>query len=181
VDAWRSPKLVLRAHPPDQRAQFHLDSGAPSPGKALIVANGFRRCRPATRADGLICRRPAAKTGTSEMSEITYCVALPSPIGPRCCAGGPGRVLQSRCSRDACRGAVPPARLRRRGRLRPDGRSRHRRLGAIGAAAQVRRIRDKLNVQSLPCRPLDYADSNAAIATARARSEPVVGIIQRSA
>src|SRR6202165_3643020 len=31
VDAWRTPKLVLRAHLPDQRAQFHLDSRAPSP------------------------------------------------------------------------------------------------------------------------------------------------------
>src|ERR1700720_1100870 len=31
VDAWRTPKLVLRAHLPDQRAQFALDSRAPSP------------------------------------------------------------------------------------------------------------------------------------------------------
>src|ERR1700694_2745094 len=31
VDAWRTPKLVLRAHLPDQRAQFYLDSRAPSP------------------------------------------------------------------------------------------------------------------------------------------------------
>jgi hypothetical protein len=31
VDAWRTPKLVLRAHQPDQRTQFHLDSRAPSP------------------------------------------------------------------------------------------------------------------------------------------------------
>src|SRR5712692_22107 len=31
MDAWRTPKLVLRAHPPDQHAQFHLDSRAPSP------------------------------------------------------------------------------------------------------------------------------------------------------
>jgi hypothetical protein len=29
VDAWRTPKLVLRAHLPDQRSQFHLDSRAP--------------------------------------------------------------------------------------------------------------------------------------------------------
>jgi hypothetical protein len=53
--------------------------------KALIVAIGFLEThvdklkaggRPATRADGLICRRPTAKTGTTEMSEITYSVAL---------------------------------------------------------------------------------------------------------
>jgi hypothetical protein len=31
MDAWRTPKLVLHAHPPDQRAQFHLNSRAPSP------------------------------------------------------------------------------------------------------------------------------------------------------
>src|ERR1700687_1892176 len=31
VDARRAPKLVLRAHLPDQRAQFHLDPRAPSP------------------------------------------------------------------------------------------------------------------------------------------------------
>jgi hypothetical protein len=31
VDAWRPPKLVLRAHQPDQHAQFHIDSRAPSP------------------------------------------------------------------------------------------------------------------------------------------------------
>jgi hypothetical protein len=31
VDAWRTPKLVLRAHLPDQRAQFYLYSRAPSP------------------------------------------------------------------------------------------------------------------------------------------------------
>ncbi len=31
MDAWRTPKLVLRAHLPDQRAQFHLNSRAPSP------------------------------------------------------------------------------------------------------------------------------------------------------
>jgi len=31
MDAWRTLKLVLRAHPPDQHAQFHLDSRAPSP------------------------------------------------------------------------------------------------------------------------------------------------------
>jgi hypothetical protein len=31
VDAWRTRKLVLRAHLSDQRAQFHLDSRAPSP------------------------------------------------------------------------------------------------------------------------------------------------------
>src|ERR1700758_3556623 len=31
VDTWRAPKLVLRAHLPDQRAQFYLDSRAPSP------------------------------------------------------------------------------------------------------------------------------------------------------
>ena len=31
MDAWRTPKLVLRAHLPDQRVQFHLDSRAPSP------------------------------------------------------------------------------------------------------------------------------------------------------
>src|ERR1700730_1665920 len=31
MDAWRTPKLVLRAHLPDQLAQFALDSWAPSP------------------------------------------------------------------------------------------------------------------------------------------------------
>jgi hypothetical protein len=31
VDAWRTQKLVLRAHLPDQRRQFHLDSRAPFP------------------------------------------------------------------------------------------------------------------------------------------------------
>jgi hypothetical protein len=30
MDAWSTPKLVLRAHLPDQRAQFYLDSRAPS-------------------------------------------------------------------------------------------------------------------------------------------------------
>src|ERR1700739_3194073 len=31
VEAWRSPKWVLHAHPPDQRAQFGLDLWPPSP------------------------------------------------------------------------------------------------------------------------------------------------------
>src|SRR5260221_144481 len=31
MDAWRTPKLVLPAHLPDQRAQFCLDTRAPSP------------------------------------------------------------------------------------------------------------------------------------------------------
>src|SRR5260370_29962691 len=31
VAPWRAQKLVLRAHLPDQRAQFYLDSRAPSP------------------------------------------------------------------------------------------------------------------------------------------------------
>ena len=31
MEAWHTPKLVLRAHPPDQHAQFHLNSRAPSP------------------------------------------------------------------------------------------------------------------------------------------------------
>src|SRR6202043_3437874 len=31
MDAWRTPKLVLRAHLPDHRAQFCLDTRAPSP------------------------------------------------------------------------------------------------------------------------------------------------------
>src|ERR1700694_1339516 len=31
VDAWRTPKQILRAHLPDQRPQFYLDSRAPSP------------------------------------------------------------------------------------------------------------------------------------------------------
>src|ERR1700732_2850023 len=35
VDAWRTPKLVLRAHLPDQCAQFHLDSRTPSPPPRL--------------------------------------------------------------------------------------------------------------------------------------------------
>jgi hypothetical protein len=30
VDTWRTPKLVLRAHLPDQRSHLHLDSRAPS-------------------------------------------------------------------------------------------------------------------------------------------------------
>src|SRR6202021_1616043 len=30
VDAWRTPKLVLRAHLPDQRAQLRVDLRAPS-------------------------------------------------------------------------------------------------------------------------------------------------------
>jgi hypothetical protein len=30
VDAWRTPKLVLRAHPPDQRAEFRVDLRSPS-------------------------------------------------------------------------------------------------------------------------------------------------------
>jgi hypothetical protein len=33
VDAWRSPKWVLDAHPPDQRAQFRLDLRPPSPSQ----------------------------------------------------------------------------------------------------------------------------------------------------
>src|ERR1700737_716340 len=31
VDAWRAPKWVLHAHPPDQRAQLRLDLWPPSP------------------------------------------------------------------------------------------------------------------------------------------------------
>ena len=31
VDTWRTPKLVLRTHLPDQRAQFRLDRRSPSP------------------------------------------------------------------------------------------------------------------------------------------------------
>src|SRR6202140_4621083 len=30
VDAWRTPKLVLRAHLPDQRAQLRVDLRSPS-------------------------------------------------------------------------------------------------------------------------------------------------------
>jgi hypothetical protein len=33
VDAWRSPKWVLDAHPPDERAQFGLDLRPPSPSQ----------------------------------------------------------------------------------------------------------------------------------------------------
>src|ERR1700732_2731655 len=39
VDAWRTPKLVLRAHLPDQRAQFHLDSRAALPAGLISNAN----------------------------------------------------------------------------------------------------------------------------------------------
>jgi hypothetical protein len=31
ADAWRTPKLVLRAHQPNQRSQLHLDPRPPSP------------------------------------------------------------------------------------------------------------------------------------------------------
>jgi len=39
VDARRTPKLVLRAHLPDQRTQFHLDSRAPSPQVRFLAPN----------------------------------------------------------------------------------------------------------------------------------------------
>ena len=35
----RTPKLVLRAHLPDQRTQFHLDSRAPSPQVRFLAPN----------------------------------------------------------------------------------------------------------------------------------------------
>jgi hypothetical protein len=37
MEAWRTPKLVLRAHPPDQHAQFHLNSPAQIAAKAGSV------------------------------------------------------------------------------------------------------------------------------------------------
>ena len=39
MDARRTPKLVLRAHLPDQRTQFHLDSRAPSPQVRFLAPN----------------------------------------------------------------------------------------------------------------------------------------------
>src|ERR1700716_2326599 len=35
VDAWRTPKRILHAHPPDQRAQVRVDLRSPSHGRAF--------------------------------------------------------------------------------------------------------------------------------------------------
>src|ERR1700680_2173266 len=37
VDAWRAPKRIFDAHPPDHRAQFRLDLWPPSPSTRFLT------------------------------------------------------------------------------------------------------------------------------------------------
>ncbi len=87
VNTWRAPKQILRAHLPDQRAQFRLDRRSPSPSTRLPTPIAAK----AGPSRYFQCSVPASKTlnrswvaKTSELAKVdaTSCQSKREKLTP---------------------------------------------------------------------------------------------------